>query len=342
MSLRTLWPNRTLLWKEWHNTLTVTTLFFGFTTYAASYTLLNEIMLFKDLARTGDQYWMHFTTMDLLGHDSSKALVALVSVLFLVALGAGMIGLERSHDTFDLLLAMPYSRRQVMHNKFLFGLGVLAAVFVANALLMTLLVTTNPGIPFPFEAAHIWVWAWRTVLVLAFVFAFTLLISSASGTILGNVFMSVIFLAFPLGVTGLVAMNVDFLNLPLHQHFEQGIITLGGVLTVPSYIMGYRIYEDYSPAYVYPLLLLAILGVYLLTQYVFARNHMENNGEVLMFSRLEGIFKLGVAVCFALLVVPIALHQQRPELPAALVAYLVVGAVFWLLVSWVINVRRKI
>ncbi|RJX18326.1 MAG: hypothetical protein C4575_10915 [Desulforudis sp.] len=341
MSFTALWPNKALLWKEWMNTSVIAAFFVGIITYVSSYTLLNEILLFRELAESGNSYLMTFETHDLLWHMANKAVVALGSILFMIALAAVMVGQERGHNTFDLLLAMPYSRREVIYNKFLFGFGLLLAVFVLNTLIMTVLIAVNPGIDFPFGIADVWTWALRSVLVLGFVFAFTLFISSMSGTTLGNGLLALIFLFFPIGMTSLIIVNVEFLHLLNDHRSVDSLLNTGMLLTVPTYIMGSHVFEEYNPTYVYGLLFLSTLVLYQLTQYLFARNHMENNGEVLMFSRIEGFFKLGVAVCFALLVAPIVMHRWDPGIFTAIIVYLVVGVSFWLLVNGIINWRRK-
>ncbi len=68
---------------------------------------------------------------------------------------------------------------------------------------------------------------------------------------------------------------------------------------------------------------------------------MENNGEVLMFSRIEGFFKLGVAVCFALLIGPMVMYRWDPGISTAVIVYLLVGGLFWLAVNGIINWRKK-
>ncbi|MDI6711036.1 MAG: ABC transporter permease subunit [Thermoanaerobacterales bacterium] len=342
MSFTALWPNKTLLWKEWMNTSTITAFFVGFITYISSYTLFNEIMLFRemaarDISASGGAY-LHFTTADLVWFN--RAFEALGSVLFVIALAAVMVGQERDRKTFDLLLAMPYSRREVIYNKFLFGFGLLLAVFVLNALIMTVLIAVNPGIV-PFDPARVWEWALRNVLVLGFVFAFTMFISSMSGTTLGNGLLALIFLFFPVGITALIAFNMDAVFHLYTNELVNLLWEIGQRLTVPAYILGIGYYEDDNLMYVYGLVILATWVLYKLTQYLFARNQMENNGEVLMFGRMEGFFKLGVAVCFALLIGPMVMHRWNPGVFTAIVVYLLVGGAFWLLVSGIINWRKK-
>lgn len=335
MSLTALWPNRTLLWKEWMNTSAITLFFAGFITYISSYRLFSEIMLFRDKFEPAGVKAYHFATADLVWFG--RPFEAILSVLFVVALAAVMVGREREHRTFDLLLAMPYSRRDVIYNKFLFGFGLLAAVFVLNALIMTVLVAANADIV-PFGPAHVWEWASRNVLILGFVFAFTMFISSLSGTTLGNVLLALIFLFFPAGIAALFIANAEFLHLTGNSLALDPIWETGLRLTVPVYILDY--WGDVL-LYVYALVLPATLALYVLTQYLFARNQMENNGEVLMFGRIERFFKLGVAACFSLLIGPLLVYRWDPGIIATAVLYVLVGVAFWVLTGAIITWRRK-
>ncbi|MDQ7790181.1 MAG: hypothetical protein RDU41_09035, partial [Clostridia bacterium] len=61
----------------------------------------------------------------------------------------------------------------------------------------------------------------------------------------------------------------------------------------------------------------------------------------LMFSGFEWFFKLGVAVCFALLVVPIGTYRSGLEPAVGVIYYLVAGGIFWVLVTLLIKWRRK-
>lgn len=338
MRLTTLWPNRILIWKDWKNIWVLATLFFGFLTYVSSYTLWNEIMFYKEQL----QYAVFgmYETSSLLQFQSASWVL---TILFTVGLAALLIGLERDQKTYDVLLAMPFTRAAVFHNKFILGLGILLAVFVFNALVMTLLVAAHPDVSFPFSTADIWGWALRYLVVVSFVFSFTMLISTVSGTALGNGVLGLIFLFFPVGFTGLIAMNLDYWQLYNVRPLSDALLEWGALLTVPVYLSPFNLLDDggYSLPLVYGLIIAAALGSYLLAQHLFARNQMEYNGEVLMFRKLEGFFKLGVAVCFALLAGPFFTAWAEQNLLAGVISYAVVGVIFWFVVTGIINWRKR-
>jgi len=344
MDLRNLLPNKTLFWKEWLNNQTVFAIFLGFVTFASSITLLNEILTYADLVKQGSNpdYYNSYTVYNLLSFSGSGGLFGFVAVLLTVASAALLMGHERDQNTFNLLLAMPYSRRDLIYNKFLLGWGYLLTIFIFNALVMTVLVKVCAEIPFPFDASAIWAWALRHIVVLSFTFAFTMFISSISGTTLGNGIIALIFLYFPFGFIALTALNLEYWTSEPAWRIIHASKEISFLLTVPTYIMDNSVlwYRSLPPIYGVLLLLTGVL--YQLTQCLFARNHLENNGEVLMFAQLEGFFKFGGALCFALLSGPLVVNVFNPQATPFLVAVsgLAAGIAFWFLVNWVIKWRK--
>lgn len=348
MALNKFLPNRALVWKEWRSSRAFIGIFLGYVTFVSSIKFINEILDYLNLLRQGVfnetqgvTYLMHQTGDMLSFREPGYAFGA---ILFTIALAAIMMGLERDQNTFNLLLSMPFSRREIIYNKFIVGLGQLLAVFGLNALIMTVIVWANPDIPFTFGAAEIWAWAWRNMLVLSFVFTFTMLISSLSGTTLGNMLLALIFLFFPFGIFALIAINaqywIKFITPRFWYGVDQALMKAGMLLTVPGYIMDDTI-NQYNLWLIYGLLIILAGGFYLLTQHLFARNPLENNGEVLMFEQLEGFFKTGVAVCFALLGGPLLMHLLDISHQAiAIVSYFCVGGTFWILVNKLIKWRK--
>ncbi len=343
MGLSKFLPNKTLIWKEWLNNWAFFSIFLGLVTFATSVTLFNEITTYLDeLERgiiTGD-YFNSYAIYRILSF--SDALLGFISVLLTIILAALMVGHERDHNTFNLLLAMPYSRRDLIYNKFVLGLGQVLTIFVFNALVMTVLVWAYSSIPFPFDATAIWAWALRSIVVLSFIFAFTMFISSISGTTLGNGILSLIFLFFPMGFPALIAVHLDYWTAQSAWNLIYDSKEIGFLLTVPTYIMDNIVLGHANLPLIYGVLVLLTGILYQLTKYLFARNRLENNGEVLMFEQLEGFFKLGVAVCFALLGGPLVINIFRMQATPSfvLISNVLMGVIFWFLVNWIIKWRK--
>lgn len=281
-----------------------------------------------------------------------NGLVGFISTILVICMAAAMFGLERQYNTFNLLLAMPYSRRDMLYNKFIVGLGQLFIIFVLNVAIMTLLVRANPGLSFPFNTMDVWAWALQSIIVLSYVFTFTMLISSISGTILGNGLLSLIFLFFPYGLWMLVDLNVSMWVTsfpPFLFEIQNEIQDIVMAMTVPVYLIANKSafgQLNLNLPLAYGIMLVLSGVIYKLTQFLFARNQLENNGKVLMFEWLEGFFKLGVVFCLTLLGVPIIVHlfnlnpPQRSMSTAYIFIYLLLGAVSWWFINWLIKWRR--
>jgi ABC-type transport system involved in multi-copper enzyme maturation permease subunit len=353
MDLKRFLPNKTLVWKDWKNNWLFFALFFGFVIYVTTFTLQNEIMTYLKVreALSEGHYWYGFNSFNN-RLFSADAWVGFISVLFTVALAAITVGQERDKETLGLLLAMPYSRRDILFNKVVVGLGQILIILGVNAFLMTMLVWANSGIPFPFSVPDIWGWALHNFLVLTFIFCFTVLIATVSGTTLGNGILALIFLFFPAGLYGLLEININYwISFPLdyarHLYWvwRDPFSEITVLLTVPIWIIDSNILGKYNTVYLYGALAALSAGAYALAQFLFARNPLENNGEVLVFEQLEGIFKLGVVVCFALLGGPLlaalaGAHTHSPGAVALSLCYLLAGGLTWFLTNRLLEWRR--
>lgn len=366
MDLMKLRPNKALIWKELKNNWVLILLFWVFISFVSSYTLIDEIATYKKLLDhcIYDMSDIHRLLI------FNKAFVGIFSTLLVIMLASTIMGQERDRDTFNLLLAMPYTRQEIIYNKFFIGLGQLPLIFIFNALVMTVIMRFNTGIHFPFTVGDIWFWALHNVIILSFIFVFTMLISCISGTTLGNILFSTIFLFFPYYIAQLIDVNFQDwcwgLGLTIGDPYKPSLdviltdplLEIGSLLTVPFYLIdinhyinGKEVVESFALLF-YSIIIILTVTIYFFTQYLFAKNHMEQNGEVLMFNQLEGFFKLGVAVCFALLgeILILELFQLNDygedqnyfRLIVSAISYLLIGGISWLIVDRIIKRRKPV
>ncbi len=351
MPLNKYWPHKTLLWKDWKISWSIFVPFFLFVTYATTFSLLFTI---TDYIASGWPGfigpWPGFLHFE--NRLVSEPWVGIPLLLFTIALATVSLGQERDRETLGLLLAMPYSRQDILFSKVVVGLVQILITLAANALLMTLIVWANAGIPFPFGTPDIWGWALRSFLVLTFIFCFTVLIATVSGTAWGSGILAMIFLFFPAGLYLLLETNFNFWiswHYPwfyAHSYWMWRNIfsDIALLATVPAWIMDFSMFGKYNPVYLYGALVVLSAGAYALARFLFTKNPLENNGEVLVFERLEGIFKLGVVVCFALLGGPLLTALAGIHNPGPLVlslCYLLAGCVTWFLTNHLLKWRRS-
>lgn len=347
MSLSNLMPNRTLLWKEWKYTGGLYLTLLVVVSYFTSFQFIMDLM--RDIKYPA--FMVGFEMSNLVGlYDPGFSIITLLVV---VGIAAFTLGGERDKNTFNLMLAMPFTRQQIINSKFVLGIGAITTSFAVNALFVSLLMrifaeqVNRVNYGFGFTVGEVWMWALINIIVLAFIFTFTLFISTLSGTSLGNGILSIIFLAFPVGFAGLAIMNFD-IWFPA-TIYNSTFMDIGGKivnqLTVPAYFMiPLDVYPSnfiLSQPLAYSLLVLAVGGLYGLTVWSFNKNPMERNGEVLIFSKLEGVFKLGVTVCFSLLggIFISSMFYDYGRI-FALVGYLLTGALTWWAVNRLINNRK--
>lgn len=360
MALNRYLPHKTLLWKDWKTSLPVFVPFFLVVTFATTFFLQTEIIGGREFIGP----WPGFAYFENRLHANDPWMGAAMFLLT-VALAAMTLGQERERETLGLLLAMPYSRQDILFSKVVVGLMQILITLVLNALLMSLLVWANPGINYFFGLPEIWGWAGHSFLVLTFIFCFTVLIATVSGTTWGNYILALIFLWFPIGFFMLLFMNFSiWIDIPMEQFDDpipllrlsiESLFSLAYLKTIPLWLIAFndliinqaaaRIGGRLVLPYLYGLLAILSVGLYALAQFLFARNPLEKDGEILVFERLEGFFKLGVIICCTLLVGPMVavgvFGRLGEEFKLFLIpCYLVAGVGTWHLVNRLLLWRR--
>jgi len=358
MPLNRYLPHKTLFWKDWKTSLPVFIPFVLFITFATTFYLQVTIIGGREFIGP----WPEFAYFEnrLL---SNEFWFGIGLFLLTVALAAVPLGQERERETLGLLLAMPYSRKEILYSKVMVGLMQILIALVLNALLMSLLAWANPGINYFFGMPEIWGWAGHSLLVLTFIFCFTVLIATVSGTTWGNYILALISLWFPAGFFMLLFMSfIIWIDFPVEQLDDPipllrlSIDSLGHLAylkTIPLWLIAFNDLITHQSAaaiggrlavpYLYSLLAILSLGLYAMAQFLFARNPLEKDGEVLLFERLEGVFKLVVITCFTLLAGPMlaGLFARGDDIRLFLIpSYLVAGGGTWYLVNRLLLWRR--
>jgi|GEM_PF-577652 len=368
MPLSKFWPNKTLLWKDWRLTLPVFLIWTSFVTFISTLTFVYHLVSYRagGWAWTGE-YWHGFREVYRL-LESSGGLAGNAMVMLAIGLGAVSLGLERQRGTLSLLVSMPYARREIFLSKTLVGLGQIGLPFIANAVLMTLLLWANRGVNFPFDANTIWSWAVHSVLVLTFVLCITLLASTVSGK--GAAFLALVLLFFPIGMNMLVEMNAMQWEVAglvsrgqgLYRYWSDLALDAAMYLTVPTWLIDFpSVVAANSTAFVegnvvewdfanrvwaflrehtYILYLGLVglsLGAYALAQRWFARNQLEFDGELLVLPSLRPLIATGFTVCSAMLggaVLPALFRSGGSmQLAVILLSYAGSAAMAWMLVT---------
>jgi hypothetical protein len=375
MPLSKLLPSRALLWKDWRHTLPIFLVFASFITFVSTLTLAYQIVSYRaagaaEVTWLGEN-WPGFRDFYRL-LESSMGLAGAVMVFNVVLLGVVSLGQEREKGTIALLLGMPYSRRDILNSKVVVSLLQISLPFIANALLMTLLLWTNRGVNFPFGVGAVWSWAMHSVLVLTFVLCVTLLASAVSGKMLGAAFLALVLLLFPFGMSIIFMANVaqwteiglvspvqgllgywsdllfmdaaKYLTIPIWLVDFPAVLSVNTIayvnMRVVDLVFANRVW-NFLLAHTYVLYLLLVglsFGVYILTQKWFGGTELEREDELLALPRLRPLISVGFTGCSALLggaVLPALLGQPTgtPGVVVMLLSYASSAAIAWVLAS---------
>jgi hypothetical protein len=342
--------------------------FASFITFASTLTLAYNIVSY----RAAEGAWLGGLRASHRLLESSSGFHGAAMVLFAIMMGVVSLGLERDKGTLSVLLGMPYSRRDILSSKAVVSLLQISLPFIANALLMTLLLWTNQGVNFPFGVGAIWSWAVHSVLVLTFVLCVTLLASTVSGKMLGAAFLALVLLFFPFGMSILCMANVahwtetglvspvqgllgywsdllfmdaaTYLTIPIWLVDFPAVLSVNTIsyvnMRVVDLVFANRVW-NFLLAHTYVLYLLLVglsFGAYIWAQKWFAGTELEREDELLALPSLRPLISVGFTVCSALLggaVLPTLLGQPKgmPGVVVMLLSYVSSAAVAWVLAS---------
>ncbi len=328
-----------LFWKEWHKSKGMFLAFLAYMLYIHPISLvlgMNRAVA-EDLDRAYPFIRVVLRRLQPGGADG-WALIALIAG---VVISAQLMGEERRGRTIEFVLAMPFSRGQMFFNKYLFGLASFVAVYLINALSLAVVVAANYGVLAEYiEFYTIAQWLWTQVVLFAALLSFTLVFSMIAGNSIASIVLTVVFLAFPVGIAGLIRDNAMIIfNWSWGEVAEyMNFLDVGADLSLFSYFFA----DGDILLSRWPFLLLFSAVLFLVGQRLFVRNPMERNGELLMFYPLERVLRVGVTVC-AMLLAGSFFRPYDGGLTLALIARYLVGGAFgyWVTETAIARSRAK-
>lgn len=217
---------------------------------------------------------------------------SIIVIFLLIVMAAAMIGAERNTRRNDFTFALPYKRSDIFLVKWLMGVLPIILFYTINFGIAYLMVTSseymNQFLGFDF-------WSYFIYPLLGYVttYTFALFIGTFCGEMTSQVILTYIFIFFPFGFTFLLS---SFLWI----NFEASLPNMEFVrhITWPIYIFvdNYSIYNNHILTPIIATIIFVVVG-----QWLYSKNHIEHNGEFLIFKQLQPIFFVGIVVCFALL-----------------------------------------
>ena len=329
MTLRTLLPlNRALLWKDWKNSMSMVFTYLGLIAVTHPVVMLQALNKASKYSEGG--ILPHISHLIDRLHFRGDFYFNVTMVMAVVLLGSLLVGEERKRNTYNLLLAMPFSRRQVLFNKYVVGVVSVVGVFLVNGLFLAAIVASSAELGGFFSFQAIFRWMFLQMVVMVAILSFTFVFASLTGTTAASMVLTAIFLVFPAGFVDLVALNLGLrigwnaFGAPARefsQHISLFLYSMDMNMTLRAW----------------PWLVIASVLMLLVALKIFEVNPMEKNGEALVIEAVKPLFRIGIPLCFTLLFG--GLFRHTLEIATAYVVGAVVGG---LITYYTIGLRRVV
>ena len=258
-------------------------------------TLIDRVQ-YSDLFRSGAT-----TIYDVSNYFTDARVFPLIFII-LIIISQTIMGADKKSD-FERLAAMPFTRKETIISKLVTGEILLVIPLVVNFIMILSLYCSNYNIIHPSVRFGIIVkLLLLNLLSYSAILTFLMLIQSIVGKKIAGSVLGVIFMFVPIGLLCLIAfvsaMHLNNFNI-VFSISDGRVEKIAGWLLVPLYN---QLGMFHSMGYLTRVVILICLicTFIALTYYSYKKNQFERTGNVLMFSFLEPIFKIGVSVCFGL------------------------------------------
>lgn len=275
--------------------------------------------------------------------DVTREIYIVISILAPIVMAIILFGEEKRRKTFEVLSTMPFTRYEIFFNKLLVSLVAIILPFVINSLIMLLALGLSSNLRMFYSARDVLLWCIKIIYQQMPVLGFSFLFGALTGTTIAQFILTGIFLVFPIGFFTLISDNLDYWGLKLSS--APGVVSekfvnysILGVFDSPYHGAKYYIYY----------IVLSIILIFL-SKILFDKNKVERSGETLEFENIETFFKVGVSICFALLMgimfvwifEDLFYNGDRFRSVFLVLGYVVGGFLGWLLSNWSIKLNRS-
>ncbi len=324
--------HRALMYKEWRNSRGLILGLLGLIIYTYPLTLLLGLSQAASLGLES----AYLPTRAVINRIRMASIdgTSFLIILAVVILAAWLIAEERRRSTIEFLLAMPFSRAQIVFNKYLLGVGAITATCLVNGLMLAAIITGNAEtLAGHLDIGMVVSWAAAQAVVLTLVFSFTMVSATIAAGILPSVIFSVIFMAFPAGLAALLRDNVaSLLGLSYHEATQAlAFLRVADDITLLNYFTAREAVLSR-----WPILVLTSLVLLWVAARLFEENPMERRGELLMFPGLEIVLRIGVTVCTMLLFGSVIMDYHGGMTPLIVIRYVIGGLVGWFITHFAI------
>ncbi|MDR4886873.1 ABC transporter permease [Fredinandcohnia sp. QZ13] len=279
--------------------------------------------------------------------------VGLFQVLATILLATALIGLERTNQSLDFTLALPYKRSDIFFSKWIFGLFHLTLA-VAVSVIISMFVLGNSVLNEYLPLAALGYYFLIALATLIGVFTFSLFIGLIGASFVSQFIFSYIFLFLPYGLYNLVMQGISthyraitgdyFIK---EKYGIQGFDVYAENLSFPLLLLDFEhgineIFVWKQATFLSELsviiipILVTILSLYLIKR-LSTRIKSENNGKILAYENLLPYLKVGVFICFYLFGGMVFGQSNRYDEPPNLLSYHLGGLGFSIIAYFILT-----
>ncbi|MCH1626981.1 ABC-2 transporter permease [Ferdinandcohnia quinoae] len=240
--------------------------------------------------------------------------IPVFQMLLIVTLATVLVGLERSNQSMDFTLSLPFKRKDIFFAKWVFGVvHIFAAVTVSIIISIIILITSVVHDYLPVTAFGYYYIV--SLITLIGAYSFSLLIGFIGASIVSQFAFSIIFLALPYGLYNLIyqgfkyhyqAFTGNYFSYPgkLQEidHLFENLSFPTHLFELDNDIQNIFVWKwsDYSNLYLLIVPIAVTVLSLLFTSILSKKMQSENNGKVLAYEKLQPYLKAGVFICFYL------------------------------------------
>ncbi|MBW9171384.1 ABC transporter permease subunit [Clostridium estertheticum] len=308
--------NKALFYKEWINVrwvtlLTIITLLFYKVYGVISLLNRNKMYMEYNIGSRTDRWFNN----GLYGMNSYYFVMVLVVIILTIILFKG----EKTSETQGFIASMPFTRKEIIINKWLVGVVSLLISFVITYIFLSLFYFANiNGLGKTLNPySDIVKWFFMDTFQYICIFTFIMIVQA----VMGNSIVSGMVGGIILGVPIFISMVVKELGMR-YYHYDDLINIIFEKFSYWTNIYGYNvakqksfhpnsaenINQDYYQNFYYSNYNLKLLVLFLLTclflflAYVaYKKRNIEYNLRLIVFKNLETVFVCGIAICSGLL-----------------------------------------
>lgn len=281
--------------------------------------------------------------------------------IVIIALACLLIGWERSSQSGNILMAMPFKRRDIFLSKWLFGTFFIVGSFLINWVLMYFIYKSTIHFEYqsfgPFHRYFLY-----AIISYVAIYTASLCIGTFTGSIISQSFFSITFCVIGMGFFSLLIFffttHVDAIDKKNHMKYES-LYTIGKKTDISVPIMHFSINYSYHPnsqptddnekipqgpayhsyysakAILVPLfytICCLFLGVFLYT-----RSPNENNKKIFLFQKYRSLWIWSATLYFALIGGQMLNHFDL--LFSYYVGFFLVGTITYFILSRLTNYK---